>query len=263
MSAGNFRGNAVLGEDGADAGVSLRHHETMRRLLRTLLPLTAIAALAIVAAPAAAATRRSPLRAASPRASCWSSSRGSGAAGRSALAPGVGVRQAARSLRSDPRVVYAVPNYIATASAAKAAPFDPDDSGALEGGPEASSAAGGWAYKQWNFLSPEADGDGAAGLAGRDRRRRRLAQPDRSRPARRRRRRRRGPRQRHRLPLAGHRAFAAAPISGPASSCPATTSSTATACRSTKAATAPTSPGRSARGPTTGSASPGSPTGRS
>jgi serine protease len=159
MSAGNFRGNAVLGEDGADAGASLRHHETMRRLLRTLLPLTAIAALAISAAPAAAATGLSPASGFAPR-QLLVKLEGERRGRAIGLAPGVGVRQAAMSLRSDPRVLYAVPNYIATASATKGAPFEPDDSGALEGGPEASSATGGWAYKQWNFLSPEADGTG-------------------------------------------------------------------------------------------------------
>jgi serine protease len=138
--------------------VSLRHHETMRRLLRTLLPLTAIAALAILAAPAAAATGLAGARGFAPR-QVLVKFEGERRGRAVALAPGVGVRQAARSLRRDPRVLYAVPNYVATASAAKPAPFDPDDSGALEGGPEASSAPGGWAYKQWNFLAPE----GAAG----------------------------------------------------------------------------------------------------
>jgi serine protease len=70
------------------------------------------------------------------------------------------VRQATRALRHDPRLEYAVPNYLATASAT-AVPFDPDDSGALEDAPEASgSAGGGWAYKQWNFLAPEGSASG-------------------------------------------------------------------------------------------------------
>jgi serine protease len=125
----------------------------MRRLLRTLLPLTAIAALAIIAAPAAAATGLAAARGFAPRQLLvkFEGERRGRAVG---LAAGVGVRQAARSLRRDPRVLYAVPNYVATASAAQA-PFDPDDSGALDGGPEASSTAGGWALKQWNFLAPE------------------------------------------------------------------------------------------------------------
>nr|MDQ3725832.1 S8 family serine peptidase [Actinomycetota bacterium] len=66
------------------------------------------------------------------------------------LGPGAGVRQTARALRRNPRVVYAEPNYIAETSAI---PFDPNDPGRLEG---ASLEPGNWAYKQWNFLSPKA-----------------------------------------------------------------------------------------------------------
>jgi len=158
MSRGNFRGNAVFVGDRGDAGVSPRDHETMRRLLRNLLPLT-IAALAIVAAPAAAATGVSPARGFAPHQLLvkFAGERHGRAIG---LAPGVGVRQAARALNRDQRVVYAAPNYLATASAAPSPPFDPNDSGALEGGSEASSAAGGWAYKQWNFLAPEGEASG-------------------------------------------------------------------------------------------------------
>jgi serine protease len=130
----------------------------MRRLLRTLLPLTTIAALAIFAAPAAGATGIAAARGFAPQ-QVLVKFEGERRGRAVALAPGVGVRQAARSLRRDPRVLFAVPNYLATASATPGPPFDPNDSGALEGTPEASSAAGGWAYKQWNFLAPE----GAAG----------------------------------------------------------------------------------------------------
>jgi serine protease len=140
--------------------VSLRHHETMRKLLRTLLPLTAIAALSILASPAAAATGVAAARGFAPG-QVLVKFDGERRGRAIDLAPGVGVRQAARSLRRDPRVLYAVPDYVATASATPAPPFDPDDSGALEG-PEASSAAGGWAYKQWNFLAPE--GVASAGM---------------------------------------------------------------------------------------------------
>ena len=65
-------------------------------------------------------------------------------AGRAIRLPqGVGVREAVRALRANPRVDYAVPNYIATASGL------PNDSGAVTpaGGPR-----GGWAKLQWNFL---------------------------------------------------------------------------------------------------------------
>lgn len=123
-----------------------------------MLPLTAIAALAIAAAPAAAATGIAAARGFAPR-QLLVKFEGEQRGRAIGLAPGVGVRQAARSLRHDPRVLYAAPNYIATASAT-AAPFDPNDNGALGDAPEASSVTGGWAYKQWNFLSPEAGGTG-------------------------------------------------------------------------------------------------------
>ncbi|HSS42295.1 MAG TPA: S8 family serine peptidase [Solirubrobacterales bacterium] len=131
----------------------------MRRLLRTLLPLTAIAVLAIFAAPAAAATGLAQARGFAPR-QLLVKFEGEQHGRAIALAPGVGVREAARSLRRNPRLLYAAPNYIAVSSAATA-PFDPNDDGSLGDAPEASSASGGWAYKQWNFLSPEA---GATGL---------------------------------------------------------------------------------------------------
>jgi serine protease len=67
------------------------------------------------------------------------------------LPPRVGVRQAAAALRRSPRVAYAVPNYIATASAAPVEPAFtlPDDTGTLDTPP---FVLGGWVAKQWNFL---------------------------------------------------------------------------------------------------------------
>ncbi len=66
-------------------------------------------------------------------------------AGRALRLPaGVGVRDAARALRRNPRVAYAVPNYVATASAAL--PNDPGTPPGTAGQP------GGWVKKQWNFL---------------------------------------------------------------------------------------------------------------
>ncbi len=74
--------------------------------------------------------------------------------GRTVAVPrGIGVRAAAGALRDNPRVAYAEPNYIATASEP---PFQgiPNDPGVLDAFP--SSAAGGWVSKQWNFLPWEA-----------------------------------------------------------------------------------------------------------
>jgi serine protease len=59
------------------------------------------------------------------------------------LPSGVGVREAVGALRSNPHVDYAVPNYIATASAI------PDDPGTV---PPAHGPKGGWSALQWNFL---------------------------------------------------------------------------------------------------------------
>jgi serine protease len=137
----------------------------MRRLLRTLLPLTAIAALAIFAAPAAAATGVAAAHGFAPR-QLLVKIEGERRGRAIGLAPGVGVREAARSLRRNPRVLYAAPNYLATASATAATPFDPNDDGTLGDAPEASSTSGGWAYKQWNFLSPEANGSGMPSSPG-------------------------------------------------------------------------------------------------
>jgi serine protease len=59
------------------------------------------------------------------------------------LPPRIGVREAVKALRSNPRVHYAVPNYIATASAL------PNDPGTV---PPAGGQRSGWAALQWNFL---------------------------------------------------------------------------------------------------------------
>jgi serine protease len=63
----------------------------------------------------------------------------------------VGVRKAAAVLRRDAHVEYAVPNYIATASAAPPGVSReiPNDSGTIENPP---GPPGGWVAKQWNFL---------------------------------------------------------------------------------------------------------------
>jgi serine protease len=65
--------------------------------------------------------------------------------------PAVGVRKAVAALRRSPRVAYAAPDYIATASAATP-PVEreiPNDPGPISGPP---GPPGGWVTKQWNFL---------------------------------------------------------------------------------------------------------------
>jgi serine protease len=78
--------------------------------------------------------------------------------GRAVTVPGrVGVREAASALRRSPRVAYAVPNFIATASAKAAVAADgvPDDPGNIA---VPYDPPGGWVFKQWNFLPWEGAG---------------------------------------------------------------------------------------------------------
>ena len=72
------------------------------------------------------------------------------------LPPRVGVGEAAAALGSNPRVAYAAPNYIATASTAPVIePVTelPNDPGTLAPSP---NVPGAWVTKQWNFLPWEA-----------------------------------------------------------------------------------------------------------
>ncbi len=64
----------------------------------------------------------------------------------------VSVSDAAKALRRNPRVEYAAPNYIATASSV------PNDTGALSG---IDAIEGGWQAAQWNFLPRTAGGSTA------------------------------------------------------------------------------------------------------
>jgi serine protease len=127
----------------------------MRRLLRTLLPLVAILSLGVTAPAVGAQTAVGKAHGFAPRrlvVKFEGQRRGHAVS----LAPGAGVRRTAAALRRNPHVVYAEPDYIATASTAPGEPFDPDDPGTLNG----VTKAGHWVYKQWNFLSPESSGAG-------------------------------------------------------------------------------------------------------
>jgi serine protease len=122
----------------------------MRRLLRILLPLT----LAFAAAPAGAGASPAsvaPGREFAPR-QLLVKFEGQRREHTLALPRGTGVRRAAASLRRNPRVAYAEPNFIATASAAEPEPFVPNDSGSVEATAATTREAGRWAYEQWNFL---------------------------------------------------------------------------------------------------------------
>src|SRR3954452_9122835 len=79
--------------------------------------------------------------------------------GRTLVLPaGAAVRETAAALRANPRVAYAEPDYVATASAAEPTPFVlPNDPGTLDGASGAAASAGDWAFKQWNFLPWEGE----------------------------------------------------------------------------------------------------------
>lgn len=161
MSADNFRGNAVFVEGPPGHGGFQGAPRQMRRLLCTLLPLALFAALAVAGAPAArAGIGLAPNRGFVPR-QLIVKFEGQRRAQAVRLPAGTGVQRAVAALRRRPDVVYAEPNYLAAASAARGEPFDPNDPGTLENPPEAAAAAGDWAFRQWNFLSP---GDSGGGL---------------------------------------------------------------------------------------------------
>ncbi|HEX5983104.1 MAG TPA: S8 family serine peptidase, partial [Solirubrobacterales bacterium] len=130
----------------------------MNRLLRTLPPLALIAALFAAACPARAAEGVAPAREFAPR-QLLVKFEGERQGRALRLPAGAGVARTAQALRRNPRVVYAEPDYVATASAAAPEPFDPDDSGMLDAASESSAEAGNWAFKQWNFLSPRSSGN--------------------------------------------------------------------------------------------------------
>ena len=124
----------------------------MRRLIPTLATVTLLAALGAGAAPASAASGISPAREFAPRQVVVKFD-GESSARAIGLPAGISVRRTASALRDNPRVAYAEPNYIATASGEIADPnfVLPNDPGTLSGASEAAASAGGWAIKQWNF----------------------------------------------------------------------------------------------------------------
>jgi serine protease len=124
----------------------------MRRLLPIFAPLALLAGLA-TATPASASTAIAQARAFAPRQLVVKFD--GQAVGRAmGLPAGVDVPAAAAALRRNPRVVYAEPNYIATASSPPGDPAFalPNDPGTLGGASEASASPGDWALKQWDFL---------------------------------------------------------------------------------------------------------------
>jgi serine protease len=116
----------------------------MNRFLPTAATTTLLVALSLASAPARAATGVAPAHGFAPHQLVVKLA-GGGAARTVRLPRHVGVREAAAALRDNPRVAYAAPNYIATASALEV----PNDPGPIDGPP---GPPGGWVTKQWNFL---------------------------------------------------------------------------------------------------------------
>ncbi|HEX5610444.1 MAG TPA: S8 family serine peptidase [Solirubrobacterales bacterium] len=123
----------------------------MRRLLPTFAPLALLATLLACASPAQAQVGVAAAREFIPRELVV---KFEGERARTvSLQAGTSVRRSALALRRNPRVAYAVPNYIATASAAgPGLDVLPNDPGTIPGTAEAAASAGGWSFKQWNFL---------------------------------------------------------------------------------------------------------------
>jgi serine protease len=114
----------------------------------------ALLAAAIAAAPASAATAISPAREFAPR-QVLLKFRGARQARTVALRPGLGAGRAAAALRRNPRIAYAAPNYIATASSLSLPFAIANDPGPLSTPP---GPPGGWVSLQWNFLPWEGTG---------------------------------------------------------------------------------------------------------
>jgi serine protease len=122
------------------------------------LPIAAVALLATLAfagAPARAASGLSSAHGFAPDQVILKLA-GSGDAGTFELERDADLRAVVAALRDDPRVEYAAPNFIATASTTPpvAEPEVPNDPGPIAGTP---GPPGGWVSKQWNFLPWEGE----------------------------------------------------------------------------------------------------------
>jgi serine protease len=123
----------------------------MDRRQLTTAAATVLAALLAFAAPAAARTGIAPAHGFAPHQVVVKLA-GERAGRELRLPAGVGVRDGVAALRRNPRIEYALPNYLATASAFEL----PNDPGTLEGAAEAA-VAGDWSFRQWNFLDWEGE----------------------------------------------------------------------------------------------------------
>jgi serine protease len=133
----------------------------MRRLLPILAAATLLAGFAVAPAAASAASTISPAHGFAPRQLVVKFD-GEPRGRTLSLPAGAGVRETAAALRGNPRVAYAEPDYLATASATEPG-FSfvlPNDPGNLDGASEAAALAGDWVFRQWNFLPWEGETTG-------------------------------------------------------------------------------------------------------
>jgi serine protease len=149
---GNFAGGPVFLKRPPDSRDFLGLDMDRRSLL------TVAVALGALMAPSAAAGAAgvSAAREFAPRQAIVKF-RGEGPSRAVGLPRGVRVRTAVAALERNPRVAYAAPNFIASASGSPdGAPFElPNDPGKLS---RTSEVPDGWTLKQWNFLPWEGEG---------------------------------------------------------------------------------------------------------
>jgi serine protease len=151
----NFAGGPVFDECSLDCR-DYAGTEEMNRCIPIAAAVTLLAALSSTTATAAAARRGVADAHGFVPHQLLVKFDGGRAARTISLPPRVSVRRAAAALRRGAGVAYAVPNYIATASAEPPAssPEIPNDPGPI-GFP--SGPPGGWVAKQWNFLPWEGE----------------------------------------------------------------------------------------------------------
>jgi serine protease len=121
----------------------------MNRRLPISASVTLLATLVFAGTPVRAATGLAPAHGFAPRQVILKLA-GSDRAGTYELTPGADVGAVVAALREDPRVGYAAPNFIATASVTTPAETEiPNDPGPITGPP---GPPGGWVARQWSFL---------------------------------------------------------------------------------------------------------------
>jgi serine protease len=151
----NFAGGQVFKRGTPTCRYFASRHDMSRCI--PILAGAALLACTVAAAPAGAEIGVSPAREFVPH-QVVLEFKGERSGKAMTLPPGVDVHRAAAALRRSPRIAYAAPNYIATASAQSPPLPDsgiPNDPGTISYPP---GPPGGWVSLQWNFLPWEGTG---------------------------------------------------------------------------------------------------------